>query len=258
MPLLDGRTILVTGILTRRSIAFAVAARALAEGATVVATGFGRGLSTTERALAALAAPVRLVELDVTSADQLASLVDRLGVDHLDGLVHAVAGAAPSALDGGISATLPAAACRTLETSAISLATVTGALLPLLAASQAGGGASVVTLTFAADRVWPGYGWMGVAKGTLESIVRSLAVELGPHGVRVNAVDAGPLRTPSARAIPGVRAAFDAWGEVAPLGWDVDDPSVVADAVVTLLSPLLAKTTGSTLVVDGGAHVVGH
>jgi enoyl-[acyl-carrier protein] reductase I len=211
-------------------------------------------MATTQRAVGDL--DLRLVELDVTSDEDLDTLADRLEVVHLDGVVHGIAGAAQSALGAAISEADLAAAMATIEVSAISLARLTHAVQPLLEAAP-GRDASVVALTFAPDRVWPGYGWMGVAKATLDAVVRNLAVELGPVGIRVNAVDAGPLRTPSARAIPGATTAFEHWGERAPLGWDGDDPTPVADVVLAALSPLLRGTTGTRLIVDGGAHVVG-
>jgi enoyl-[acyl-carrier protein] reductase I len=98
---------------------------------------------------------------------------------------------------------------------------------------------------------------MGVAKGTLGSIVRSLAVQLGPENIRINVVDAGPLRTPAARAIPGAGAEVAQWSHHAPLGWDVDDRAPVAAAIIALLSDLFSATTGASIVVDGGLHAVG-
>jgi len=248
-------TILVTGILTKRSIAYAVAERAIGEGATVIATSFGRAMAVTERAVASLPEHVRVVELDVTSARDLDSLAERLGVAHLDGVVHAIAGGPPATLGDDLSTASTSDALETLQISATSLAALTFALRPLLEASPRG--ASVVALTFAPDRVWPGYGWMGVAKGTLDSLVRSLAVQLGPQRIRVNAVDAGPLRTPAARSIPGASGAIDQWSAHAPLGWDVDDRGPVAAAIVALLSELFSATTGTSVIVDGGLHAVG-
>lgn len=253
--LLDGATILITGILTKRSIAFAAAERAIAEGATVIATSFGRAMELTQRAVSSLDAPIQLVELDVTNDDHLASIPERLGVAHLDGVVHAIAGGSPSTLGDDLSIASVSEVLQTLQISATSLAALTFALKPLLA--QAPGGASVVALSFAPDRVWPGYGWMGVAKGTLGSIVRSLAVQLGPENIRINVVDAGPLRTPAARAIPGAGAGVAQWSHHAPLGWDVDDRAPVAAAIIALLSDLFSATTGASIVVDGGLHAVG-
>ncbi|MEI6701285.1 MAG: SDR family oxidoreductase, partial [Actinomycetota bacterium] len=146
----------------------------------------------------------------------------------------------------------------TLQISALSLASLVGALEPLLSAASTSGGASVVGLTFAPDRVWPGYGWMGIAKGTLQSIAKSLAVEHGPSSIRVNLVDAGPMRTAAARSIPGSQRAFSDWSARAPLGWDENDATAIAEACILLLSSALSKTTGTTLIVDGGAHAVGN
>jgi enoyl-[acyl-carrier protein] reductase I len=144
-----------------------------------------------------------------------------------------------------------------LQVSTYSLAALAGAFRPLLRASTAVGGASVVALDFDGTRAYPMYDWMGVAKGALESLSRYLARELGPDGIRVNLVAAGPIRTIAARSIPGFQSFEDTWGERAPLGWDVRDSSAVSDTAVALLSPLLRATTGSIVYADGGVHAVG-
>ncbi len=251
---------LITGILTPRSIATAVAERAVNLGAQVLATSFGRARSTTARTLRTLGSEIELLEYDAGrlggARDLAAEISSRTPVLH--GLLHAIAYAPQDALGNGLSSASDADIATTLQISASSLASLVSALEPNLAAAKTSGGASVVGLTFAPNRVWPGYGWMGVAKGALQSIAQSLAVEHGPSSIRVNLVDAGPLRTAAARSIPGSQRAFADWATRSPLGWDENDGSAIADACILLLSGALSKTTGTTLIVDGGAHIVGN
>ncbi|MCB0958806.1 MAG: enoyl-ACP reductase FabI [Acidimicrobiales bacterium] len=256
MGLLTDRTILVTGVLTSSSIAHACARVAQQEGATVVLSSFGRAMGTTRRAAAKLPEPAQVVELDVTSAADLAALPSRLAAhaDHLDGVVHAV-GFAPAAClgqpDGLLAASWEEVAAA-LQVSAWSLPALAGAARPLLRP-----GASLVGLDFDASVAWPAYDWMGVAKAALESAARYLARDLGDDNVRVNLVAAGPLRTVAARSIPGFAEIEAVWGSRAPLGWDVDDAEPVARAVVALLSDWFPATTGEIVHVDGGAHAIG-
>ncbi len=254
--LLADRTVLVTGVLTPSSIAFACARLAQEQGAEVVLTSFGRARSVTERSARRLPRPVEVHELDVTDADHLAALPATLGErwDRLDGVVHAV-GFAPAAClgqdDGVLAADWPDVAAA-LEASAYSLAALARAVRPLLRA-----GSSIVGLDFDARLAWPAYDWMGVAKAALESTSRYLARDLGGDGVRVNLVAAGPLRTVAARSIPGFARFEEVWTERAPLGWSVDDPEPAARAVVSLLSDWWPATTGEIVHVDGGAHAMG-
>ena len=252
--LLEGRRVLVTGVLTSSSIAFAVARLAQEQGATVVLTSFGRALAVTRRAAAKLPQPAEVIELDVTDEDQLGSLAERLSFAAVDGVVHSV-GFAPAAClgqaDGMLAADWPDVATA-LQVSAYSLAALVGALRPKLADD-----ASIVGLDFDASVAWPAYDWMGVAKAALESTSRYLARDLGPAGMRVNLVAAGPLRTVAARSIPGFARIEESWSDRAPLGWDVDDPEPVARAVVALLSDWFGATTGEIVHVDGGAHAIG-
>jgi len=254
--LLADRTVLVTGVLTPSSIAFACARLAQEQGAEVVLTSFGRALRVTERAAQRLPTPVEVLELDVTDAAHLERLATSLGArwDRLDGLVHAV-GFAPEACLGHPDGLLGAGwddVATALHVSTYSLAALTRAVRPLL-----GAGSSVVGLDFDASVAWPAYDWMGVAKAGLESASRYLARDLGPEGVRVNLVAAGPLRTVAARSIPGFSALAEPWVEKAPLGWDVADPEPVARSVVALLSDWFPATTGEIVHVDGGAHAIG-
>ncbi|HTW42883.1 MAG TPA: enoyl-ACP reductase FabI [Solirubrobacteraceae bacterium] len=254
--MLDGRRILITGVLDRHSIAFATAARAQELGAQVLLTGFGRTRRMTERAAGQLPAPVDVLELDVNSAADIeqvrAELQGRWGA--LDGLLHAVAYAPADALGGGFLDTPVESAITAYQTSAFSLKALVAGLLPLLEAAP---GAGVVGLDFDARMAWPSYDWMGVAKAALEAVSRYLARELGPRAVRVNLVSAGPLETLAAGGIPGFSQLAEVWSQTAPLAWDVEDPGPVADAACFLLSPLARAITGEIVHVDGGYHAMG-
>ena len=251
--LLAGRRLLITGVVTRDSIAWHVARRAQEEGASVVLTGFGRARRLTERAARVLPAPADVLELDVDSESDLLAVREELDRrwGSLDGVLHAIAFAPADALGGDFLATPPASAERAFRTSAYSLKGLTEAVLPLLDE-----GSSVVGLDFDASVAWPAYDWMGVAKAGLEAVSRYLARDLGPRGIRVNLVSAGPVRTLAAGGIPGFDRLRDAWTEQAPLGWDVDDATPVADAACFLLSPLARAISGEILHVDGGFHAV--
>src|SRR5688500_12956335 len=257
--MLDGKRILVTGVVNRHSIAYSIAARAQEEGAEVVLTSFGRVRRMTERAARTLPDPPDVLELDVDSDSDLEALGTELAVrwGRVDGVVHAIAFAPGDALGGDFLAAPRASALRAFETSAYSLGALVRALDPLLAARNGNGaGASVVGLDFDASVAWPAYDWMGVAKAGLESVSRYLARELGARGARVNLISAGPVSTPAASGIPGFDRLAEHWDAAAPLGWDRRDPSAVADAAVFLLSDLARAISGEILHVDGGAHAV--
>ena len=255
--MLNGRRILVTGVLNRDSIAFATARRAQELGAEVILTGFGRTKRMTERSAAQLPKTPDVLELDVNSPEDLervrAELGDRWGA--LDGLLHAVAYAPADALGGGFLDTPVESALMAYETSAFSLKALAAGLLPLL--REAPGGAGVVGLDFDAGVAWPSYDWMGVAKAALEAVSRYLARELGPDDVRVNLVSAGPIETLAAGGVPGSPQLVEVWSQVAPLTWDARDAGPVADAACFLMSPLARKITGEILHVDGGYHAMG-
>jgi enoyl ACP reductase len=255
--LLDGRRILVTGVLTESSIAFTVARRAQEEGAEVLLTGFGRGLRITRRVARRLPTEPDVLELDVNDPAQLeavaADVQRRWG--RLDGLVHAIAFVPADALGGNFLTAPAESALEGLRTSAFSYKALAAALAEPLAHGEGGG--SVVGLDFDASVAWPVYDWAGVSKAALESVSRYVARDLGPRGVRSNLVSAGPLRTVAAGSIAGFDALADLWPLQAPLGWDLDDPGPVADAVLFLLSPLGRAVTGEILHVDGGFHAVG-
>ena len=249
--LLDGKRILVTGVLNDASIAFSVARRAQEEGAEVLLSSFGRVRSLTERTARRLPAPAPLVELDVTNTDDLAALPDRVG-GHLDGVLHAIGFAPPSCLGGGFLDAPWEDVAVALQVSAYSLKALAVAALPVLDA-----GGSIVGLDFDNTQAWPVYDWMGVAKSAFESTARYLARDLGPKGIRGNLVAAGPIRTMAAKSIPGFEAFEAVWADRAPLGWDIRDPEPVARACVALLSDWFPMTTGEMLHVDGGVHAVG-
>jgi meromycolic acid enoyl-[acyl-carrier-protein] reductase len=254
MGMLDGKSILVTGVLTEASIAFRVAEIAQREGATVVLSGAGRSMSLTGRIAKRLPTPAAVVPLDVTSEAELDGLADaiREHTDRLDGVLHAIGFAPPSALGGGFFEAPWSDVSTALQISTYSLVSLARATLPLMNA-----GGSLVGLDFDATRAWPAYDWMGVAKAGLESTARYLARDLGSRGVRVNLVAAGPLRTMAAKSIPGFDGFEQVWKERAPLGWDVDDTAPAARACVALLSDWFPATTGSVVHVDGGVHAVG-
>ncbi|HVR77866.1 MAG TPA: enoyl-ACP reductase FabI [Acidimicrobiia bacterium] len=253
--LLENKKLLITGILTDDSIAWHAARIAQEEGAEIVATGFGRGLRLTERSLQRLPDPCPVLELDINDPEQVAALAtdltDRWG--KVDGALHAIAFAPEDALGGNFLNTPPESAQTAFMTSAFSYKTLAVALLPLM---KAAGGGSLVTLDFDNSQAWPAYDWMGVAKSALQSVSRYLARDLGAHGVRVNAVSAGPLKTVAAKSIPGFDAFHRVWGERAPLPWDDTDPEPVARMVCVLLSDWAPMTTGEVVHVDGGFHAI--
>jgi enoyl-[acyl-carrier protein] reductase I len=254
MGILEGKKILVAGVLTEASIAFAAARIAQEEGATVVLSNFGRALSLCQRISKRLPQEAPVVELDVTNTEHLATLADRLRehVDGLDGVVHSIGFAPQEAMGEGFPEVAWEHAATAFQVSTWSLASLTHACRPLF-----GDTASVVGLTFDATVAWPVYGWMGAAKAALESTSRYLARELGPEGVRVNLVAAGPLRTMAMKSIPGSKQFEEAWEGRAPLGWSVTDPEPAGKAVAALLSDWFPATTGEIVHVDGGFHAVG-
>ncbi len=255
MSLLDGKRILVTGVLTDASLAFGVARHAQEQGAEVILTGAGRGLSLTRRTARKLPHPAEVLELDVTDPAQVEAVRDALGEGggRVDGALHAIGFAPPSCLGGGFTEAPWEDVSVALQISAYSLKTLADVVVPHMPP-----GGSILGLDFDNSRqAWPAYDWMGVAKAALESTSRYLARDLGPKGIRVNLVAAGPIKTLAAKSIPGFSRFEDVWDERSPLGWDVKaDADSVARSCVALLSDWFPKTTGEIIHVDGGFHAV--
>src|SRR5688572_15025694 len=252
--MVEGKRLLITGVLTKGSIAYAVAERAQRSGAEIVLTGFGRTRRMTERAASRLPDPPDVLELDVNNPEDFEALVADLDRrwGGLDGALHAIAFAPGDALGGKFMSAPAESAEVAFRTSAYSFKALAETVAPLM-----DGGGSLVGMDFDAAVAWPVYDWMGVAKAALESVSRYLARDLGSEGVRVNLVSAGPVETPAAQGIPGFDALAGLWGAQAPLGWDTSDPAPVADAVLFLLSDMARGITGEILHVDGGFHAMG-
>jgi meromycolic acid enoyl-[acyl-carrier-protein] reductase len=255
MGILDGKRILVAGVTMDSSIGFATAKVAQEQGATVLISNFGRALNITKRIARRLPVEPPVLELDVTDDEHLARLPElvREHVDGLDGVVHSIAYGNPETLLGGkfLEGPWPDVA-QAVQVSAYSLKSLSTACLPLMSE-----GGSIVGLTFDATVAWPAYDWMGVAKAGLESCSRYLARDLGPQGIRVNLVSAGPLKTLAAKAIPGFEDLETSWKDRAPLGWDESDHEPTAKAVCALLSDFFPATSGEIVHVDGGFHAMG-
>jgi enoyl-[acyl-carrier protein] reductase I len=252
--ILEGKKILVTGIVNRHSIAFSIAERAQAQGAEVLLTSFGRVKRMTERSAARLDPAPDVLELDVNSDADIAALREELKErwGKVDGAVHAIAFAPGDAIGGDFMATPRESAKVAFETSAYSYKALAEGVAPLMS-----DGGALVGLDFDASVAWPSYDWMGVAKAALESVNRYLARDLGADGIRANLISAGPVHTAAASGISGFSDLEALWGDAAPLGWDPHDATQVADAALFLLSDLSRATTGEILHVDGGAHAVG-
>jgi meromycolic acid enoyl-[acyl-carrier-protein] reductase len=254
MGLLDGKKLLITGVLMESSIAFHVAKLAQREGAEVVLSSFGRAMKITQTIAKRLLVTPPVIELDVTNDDDLAALPTRLGghFDRLDGVMHSIAFAPQAAMGGNFLNTGWDDVATAVQVSAFSFKSLAVAARPMMP-----DGGSIVGLTFDARFAWPVYDWMGVAKAALESTSRYLARDLGPEKIRVNIVAAGPLRTTAAKSIPGFADFDKIWQEKAPLGWDVSDPVPTAKACAVLLSDWFPASTASVFHVDGGVHAMG-
>ncbi len=254
MGLLDGKNVVVTGVLTDASLAFSVARVAQEQGADIVLTGAGRGLSLTRRTARKLSGDVEVLELDVTQPDHVVAVRDALAErwGRVDGVLHAIGFAPEVCLGDDFLAAQWDDVAIALHVSTYSLKALADAFVPLMSA-----GGSFVGLDFDNSVSWPAYNWMGVAKSALQSVSRYLAKELGPRGIRCNLVAAGPLKTMAAKSIPGFQQFEDIWDDRAPLGWSVSDPTPVARACVALLSDWFPATTGEIVHVDGGFHSTG-
>jgi enoyl ACP reductase len=252
--LLEGKKVVVTGVLSRQSIAFRCAELAQQEGAEIVLTSFGRVMSLTEKTARRLSPVPDILTLDINNPGDVDALTKELTKrwGRVDGALHAIAFAPPDALGGNFLNTKWDDVATTFQTSTFSLKELARAVAPLMPR-----GGSIVTLDFDNRFAWPIYDWMGVAKAGLESVVRYLARDLGPRGIRVNAVAAGPQATVAAKGIPGFKQLEDGWAKHAPLGWDTHDTDAAARMVAVLLSDWAPRTTGEMVHVDGGYHAMG-
>ena len=252
--LLEKKRLLITGVLTPQSIAFATAQVCQEEGAEIVLTSFGRAMSLTERSARRLPTPVDVLEMDANDPEHVQAVHDDIASrwGSLDGFLHAIAFAPQDALGGNFLNTPWPSVETAFQTSAFSLKALAAGLLPLMK-----DGGSIASLDFDASVAWPIYDWMGVCKAGLEAVTRYLARDLGPSGIRVNAVSAGPLKTTAAKGIPGFEQIADAWSDRAPLGWDTSDPMPVASAIAFLFSDHSRGITGEIVHVDGGFHAMG-
>ena len=253
--LLQDKRLLITGVLTPQSIAFSAAQTAQEQGASIVLTGVGRGMGLTQKCAKRLPDPPDVLEMDANDPAQIQAVADELSArwGRLDGFLHAIAFAPQDALGGNFLTTPWESVATAVQTSAFSLKAIAVGMLPLM--EQDGG--SIVSLDFDARVAWPIYDWMGVAKAGLESVSRYLARDLGPKGIRVNTVSAGPLKTMAGKGIPGFEAISDGWSARAPLGWDSTDPSPVGKVVAFMLSDFSQGISGELVHVDGGFHAMG-
>ena len=254
MGLLDGKKIVITGVLTDASLAFGVARLARAEGADIGLTGAGRALKLTQRTARKLGDDIDVFELDVTVPEHGVAVREALAEKwgRVDGVLHAIGFAPEVCLGDDFLAAQWDDVAIAMHISAYSLKALADAFLPLMSE-----GGSFVGLDFDNRQAWPAYNWMGVAKSALQSVSRYLAKEVGPRGIRSNLVAAGPIKTMAAKSIPGFAKFEDVWDDRAPLGWDVTDSEPVARAVIALLSDWFPATTGEIIHVDGGYHAIG-
>lgn len=254
MGILDNKKILITGVLTDASLAYGIASLAEQQGAELILTGAGRGLSLTERTAKKLASKPKVLELDITSAEHIQKVGQEIKKEwgSLDGALHSIAFAPESCLGGKFMEAEWEDVKVAIEVSAYSLKSLANLCVPLM-----NNGGSILGMDFDASVAWPVYDWMGVSKAALESTSRYLAKELGDKKIRVNLIAAGPIRTMAAKSIPGFTAFEDAWTERAPLGWDVKDSTPIAKTAIALLSDWFPATTGEIIHVDGGYHAIG-
>jgi meromycolic acid enoyl-[acyl-carrier-protein] reductase len=251
--LLDGKRVLVTGLLTEQSIAFAAAREAQLGGAEVVLTSFGRFRRLTERAAAKLPGGAPVLELDASRDEDFDALTEELRerCGTIDGALHGIAWASPDLVRRGFLAGGREDAQKAFDVSAYSYKRLAEAVAPVMP-----DGGSLVGRERQPDVAWPGYDWLGVLKAALEGVNRYLSYHLGPLGIRTNLVAAGPIRSVASQIFSRFDVLCDAWEAQAPLGWDSDDPTVVGKAVCLLFSDWSAGMTGGIVHADGGYHAL--
>lgn len=254
MTILDGKRLLITGVVNPDSIAFAVAEQALGAGARIALTTFERDHDRTVAAASELPTTPPVLELDVTDDAHFHRLSEDLLQlwGGLDGALHAVAFAPRAALAGAFLDADQQSVQRAFATSTYSYA----ALARVVAQLAPDTGGSLVGLDFDASGAWPVYNWMGVCKSALESTSRYVARDLGARNIRSNLIAAGPLHTRAADGIPEFERLTSAWESRSPIAWDPHDSGPVADAACFLLSDLSRGITGEILHVDGGYHAM--
>jgi enoyl-[acyl-carrier protein] reductase I len=253
--LLEGKTGLIMGVANKRSIAWGIANAANRAGARLILTYQNERLGENVRDLAPQLNTPLLVECDVSNDEQIEALMGRIRDEagHLDFIAHALAFAPRDALEGMYANTKRDDFRLAVDVSAYSLVAVAQRALPLMKERQS----SIVTLTYlGAERVVQNYNVMGVAKAALEASVRYLANDMGPYGVRVNAISAGPIKTLASSAVGGISSMIKLHAERAPLRKAVDIDEV-GDAALFLLCPLSRGITGEVIYVDGGYHILG-
>ena len=257
--LLDGKKLLITGVLTDDSIAFAVARVAQEQGAEILLTNVGKGVRLTEKVARKLPTTPDVMQMDVNNPDDVgavaSAVMDRWG--RVDGVLHGIAFAPQDALGGNFLSAPWESVMVAFQTSAYSLKALTAGMLEPLRVAGADGGAAVVSLTFDGRFAWPIYDWMGVAKAGLEATTRYLARDLGEHSIRVNTVSAGPIRTMAGKSIPGFDAISGHWAARSPLAWSLTDATPVGEMCCFLMSDMASMTTGEMIHVDGGYHALG-
>lgn len=256
MPVLSNRVGVIIGVANKRSIAWAIAQAASAEGASLVLTYQNERLEENVRELAATLPNASVLPCDVSSDEQLDTLFAEIDGTHagVDFVVHGAAYALREDLSAPFVQTSREGFRVALDVSAYSLVAVARRAAPLM---EKRGGGSILTLTYlGSERVFTNYNVMGVAKAALEASVRYLASDLGPKGIRVNAISAGPIKTLAAAGISGFSGILQTYRDRAPLRRTVETGEV-ADAAIFLLGPAGRAVTAEVLMVDGGFHAMG-
>lgn len=248
------KTFLVTGVISRASIAYGIAKALKEKGAEVILTGFGRGMSLTKR-VGSLLSIDSFIELDVKNdrdIEELENKILSLGIKEINGAVHSIAFASQNALGGKFLGANISDIEECLRVSAHSYYLIANSLKNILSKES-----SLIAIDFDGSRAAKGYDWMGVAKSALESINRYLALYLAAHSIRSNLIAAGPINTLAARNIPSFAKLYEKWQSSSPLIWSNEEAvDAVSKAALFLLSENSKSTTGEILHVDGGVNAV--